>query len=1635
MPALLKSVLGPRLLRILIIPALLIAFFAVAIYTTNNLLAAGSTLCKDPPFLSASAKPMVMLVMSKDHTNYFEAYSDTQKLKDNNATIQTTYTNDVAYYGYFDSNKCYKYDASNFFYPDENTTSHYCATGNNRWSGNFLNWATMTRMDILRKVLFGGYRSTDSSTTTILERAYIPDEGHSWVKVYQGSDLDQLTPYSKASLTDGALSLYAVTCTSSMNNCKDTKQNLPVMRVVAGKYDNWDATEVAEGYVIGEAGDRAENSVFNPPSSNYKADLVVRVKVCTTNSEGCKEYSPGKYKPVGLLQKYGEGDTMHFGLLTGSYDKNLSGGVLRKRAQSIKNEINTDGTFSSVNGLIKTINAFKLLDKTVAGSYSGTAHSVDMIKENKQGLSGYRNWGNPVGEMLYEALRYFAGRASANSTYSTGTTDSGVGLGLSEASWYNPYTTGNNATYDHPSCSKPYILLLSDIYNSYDDDQLPGRHVYTYDTAMWPQGVTDTLGGLNVETVANKIYNDEKAHATGDEAIPDKTFIGEVGDNSTNAGICSGKGSFTFGKIRGLCPGYSGVRGSYYPAAVAHYGRITDLNSAAGDQKPSTFVVALANPLPQLTVDFDSGQSVTISPVARSETNDAAAKPTNCSYVKARLLGQNATSTTLEVDWEDSYQGNDFDKDWIQRIKWTKLSSTQLAVETWIFNKNAGNNCFLGYVISGTTADDLYRDLKIVNQSSYNYNTSHVCSVGAGTSCVYSVSANVVTYSKRIFTVGSATNAAEYLKPPLWYAAKWGGFDEMSQNGTAGYGYPDLPAEWDKDNDGQPDNYFFVTNPAKLFSSLDKAFSQIMLREGTAGAVATVTQEVHEGDIVVRAAFETYDPTNPSVNTWWGHLESYEPYDGCSQFSDSTNCLAKPGCSWTPGSPGSCSGAVYSFQFYPAKFCNEIQNATSNLGHCMDGGKELAGQTTRTIFTMLGGSKTSLDSLDNSTLKVKTDLDGGGVASSDVTTLRDWVKGDDPANSSEAQYLRDRQGWKLGDIVYSTPVTVGPPSLATMPRQLVGDDFRTFVANNAHRDQMVYVGANDGMMHAFNLGTWSTSADKYIFTPGENATLGAALGQERWAYIPSNQLTELQCLADAHYGTSGSCSHRFMVDLSHQVWDAKLGGNWASVVLGGQRGGGDQYFALDVTDPSAPAPLWEFSVLKNYPADAAASALFSTYYSELKKLPISWSLPYVGRLRDSSAAHPNPYVAFFGGGIHEFNPDQVTVYGTTTLNALGGNGWKYLYYPTFHAIDLESSGNGTDLWKGAWTTFLQDGNYTSAFPVSSTPPVLPYAVGNVAAYDLFDSNGRSIARGGTQDGFTDLLYGGDMNGTFYELVMDSAGDDSSASVIPSCMVGRKVKRIVGANDNHYRGSRQPITVTPVAALDKDKNLRVYFGTGKFDDVPAAAVNDKNDNATMSFYCLTESLAERLFGSNTTRCDGTNVAVNPFRFATKCREDNATRTYRWVTLDNNNASSPDGGNCFSCILDLKFPGERVIDSALVAGGYVFFTTFVPKTDVCSAGGDAYLYVLDYMCKPLKSVPIVSGGAGTNFYDPKTNNWTTTEPNHVGAVRVDLGQGMPSRPVLDSSGTSIFVQTSNAQLIRIGIDLGEGGKSKVEGWTRD
>ena len=84
-------------------------------------------------------------------------------------------TSSFEYLGLFDPDKCYLYDTSNSWFSPSNKTANRTCTGG--WSGNFLNWATMTGLDEFRFAMTGGNRYRDLADLTVLERTYQDGQG------------------------------------------------------------------------------------------------------------------------------------------------------------------------------------------------------------------------------------------------------------------------------------------------------------------------------------------------------------------------------------------------------------------------------------------------------------------------------------------------------------------------------------------------------------------------------------------------------------------------------------------------------------------------------------------------------------------------------------------------------------------------------------------------------------------------------------------------------------------------------------------------------------------------------------------------------------------------------------------------------------------------------------------------------------------------------------------------------------------------------------------------------------------------------------------------------------------------------------------------------------------------------------------------------------------------------------------------------------------------------------------------------------------------------------------------------------------------------------------------------------------
>ncbi|MEZ5475547.1 MAG: PilC/PilY family type IV pilus protein [Steroidobacteraceae bacterium] len=961
-----------------------------------------------PLFLNDSVAPLNMLVVGRDHKLYYEAYNDASDLN-GDGILDVGFKPSITYYGLFDSAKCYNYGAGGFVPTALAGPANTC-TG--QWSGNFMNYVTTARIDALRKVLYGGSRRTDTDTVTILQRTHIPQDAHSWGKEYEsiardGYDITQYTPLAMP--TPGSRHLIANT-----TRLNDPNQ-LPLMRVLLNRNAriwNWVSKERPV----------AEDSIDTLGNGQVPTDYTVRVQVCLPGllEVNCQQYPHGNYKPVGLLQEHGANDKMLFGLLTGSYAKNTRGGVLRKAVGTISDEIDaTDGTFKPLVGIIRNLD--QLRTTGFGGSYEYSCGWVTTGAINRFGGNGQCNmWGNPIGEMMYETLRYFAGQGAPTAAFDYGGGSVDATLGLTKGNWQDPYTT-------YPSCSKPFETVISDINPSYDTDEVPG-------TAFNDVGSTapaDDLGGFNAATEAQAIWDTEfGAGAVGNY------FIGQSGgiaDGAPTAKTVTG-----FANIRGLAPEEPTKMGGYYSASAAFYGLKNDLNpAAAGAQKLRTFAVALASPLPKIEIPVN-GHKITLVPFAKTVwgawpvgsnvTPNGPFQPTN-QIVDFYVESITPTSGSFRVNFEDVEQGADHDMDAIVRYDYVVNADNTVDISLTSEYAAGGYVQHLGYVISGTTADGTYLEVRDADTNpNRNPGNSWDVAYALDTPPLVPTAAQVADgghlpfSATRTFSPGTS-GAASLLKDPLWYAAKFGGFNDLNNDDTP------QTAEWDADNNGVPDNYFLVTNALTLKDQLATAFDSIQKYAGSASAASVNTASISSSSKVYQSLFNTGD--------WSGDIKAY-PFQA----------------------DGTIGSVVWkTSEHVPAPGARKLFTVNS------------AGVATPLQWAAIGAFRQAeLDPL----------ADGRGA------DRLDYLRGErtyEQRNSGTtgASFRNRALDNVLGDFVSSAPAYVAEPDGRFGNVIPEASSYLAFRASKQSRPATLYAGSNDGMLHAFDA---DTGDERWAFIPG-----------------------------------------------------------------------------------------------------------------------------------------------------------------------------------------------------------------------------------------------------------------------------------------------------------------------------------------------------------------------------------------------------------------------------------------------------------------------------------------------------------------------------------------------------------------------
>ena len=445
----------------------------------------------------------------------------------------------------------------------------------------------------------------------------------------------------------------------------------------------------------------------------------------------------------------------------------------------------------------------------------------------------------------------------------------------------------------------------------------------------------------------------------------------------------------------------------------------------------------------------------------------------------------------------------------------------------------------------------------------------------------------------------------------------------------------------------------------------------------------------------------------------------------------------------------------------------------------------------------------------------------------------------------------------LGDIVNSQPLYVRKAAFSYNDT-----GYSAFATSVASRTPMAYVAANDGMLHAFY------------------ATTDSLGGEEAWSFIPRAVLPRLYKLADINYAQL----HEYYVDgrpIRDDVFDT-VSGTWKTILVGGLNKGGRGYFALDVTNPTAPKALWEFTHDPSVCVGAVAAGETSDCH-----LGYTYGNPVISKLTDGR------WVVFVASGYNNVNTP-----------AQAGDGQGYLYV-------LEAM-TGKVLYK------IRAGDGTPAFGTDTNPSGLA----KITAWVNDSAHNNTTLR----------VYGGDLLGNIWRFDVNDQVDALGSPVLPPA--GREATRIATLKD--AASNPQPITVAlRLAEVGSPPVPYIYAGTGKY-----LGTSDTSTTQTQSIYAIKDPLTTTAYTDLrvgtlkrlTMTTSGTDRFVN---CDTANASANCSSTNGWYV------DLPEPGERVNVSMELQL-GTLVVASNVPAntacepGGFGFLNFFDFQTGFSPAG---------------------------------------------------------------------------------------------------
>ena len=687
---------------------------------------------------------------------------------------------------------------------------------------------------------------------------------------------------------------------------------------------------------------------------------------------------------------------------------------------------------------------------------------------------------------------------------------------------------------------------------------------------------------------------------------------------------------------------------------------------------------------------------------------------------------------------------------------------------------------------------------------------------------------------------------------PFFTAAKYGGFESDPANlGAKPYNTFGNPFQqqdgtvnnnvWQKPTEpGEASTYYLQSNARGVLTAFDEIFKRAGSSARSIAGSAVQSKNLREAtaNAIYQGTFDTSD--------WSGDLMSIPV-----SVSAANAVTISPTNNWT---------------------------AAEKLGALV------SPETTRNIVVGRPGATATPTARNFTWGTIDTDLQAH---------LDKAAPGDTPDGLGEARldYLRGKRAMEgttfrlrnklLGDIINSAVVYSGKPGLNSSTSGY--SSYSTFVStvnalNSGNgRVPAVFVGANDGMLHAFEATVGQTTSGKELF-----------------GYIPSWMGPKLSALTKSSYINN----HQAYVDGPPTVADALVGQSpdiWKTVLVSGTGAGGRGVFALDVTNPAAfdaSKVMWEFTQVD----DPSMGYVIGR--------------PQIVKIR-TNATGSAPIYRWFAAvpsGVNNYQDDGAGNFSTTGA-------------PTLFLLALDKAA-GT-----AWTATGANPNYYKiSLPVTTTATATGLA-------------NFSTALG--KAGEAAQMYMGDLHGNLWKLDFELASNgtaDWTVDLLSPFKKGTAAYPLYIARDGTASQNRQPITMAPsLIRGENNKSTYVAFGTGKYLELAdkssvrkqsVYAVFDSDEDATAdSTSPARESVIngrDRLKAGTVSTVLGT-VSVDMFTWGRPL-----------MTADLATTSERAGW-----YFDFPYTGERQVSNAKSIGDYLVFSSLIPGASgvagTCSAGG--------------------------------------------------------------------------------------------------